>query len=65
MSNEPSQEDREWGRRLKQAREALVGDNAANFARQIGMNAQTYRRYERGHRLPRRGGLEIFGEGEA
>ena len=42
----------EWGRRLKKARQALVGNSAAEMARQLGWKAQTYRNYERGDRKP-------------
>ncbi len=50
----------DFGRRLKQARIALVGGSAAGFARNIEMNEQTYRNYERGDRRPSFVELTIF-----
>ena len=50
MPRNPTIEDREFGGRVKNAREALSDKRAGPFAESIGINPQTYRNYERGDR---------------
>lgn len=52
MPRKRKKEDEAFGQHLRAARTALFGSSAAGFARQVGINEQTYRNYERGDRKP-------------
>ena len=60
MPRKRTKEDEAFGARLADSRKALSDKKAGPYAKSIGLNAQTYRNYERGDRRPNQKALEIF-----